>query len=258
VAGRVFDGREDRLETNSAVISASLAEQFGGTEQALNQLVRLNGSEYRVVGVVRDARFGGPMESALHRFEMYLSLRQIPRRIVSPIVHVDGDPAAFAEPLKRRLAEVAPNSAVDWVDPLQTFIAWLYRDSAFRLAVIAAFGISALLLALVGLYAVLSQQVVRATGEIGIRKSLGATDGRIERDVVLRGLRTVLAGLAVGAVASLAFARVLGNLLHGVGVYDPFAFAGSAAVLLLTALVACWLPARRAARLEPVAALRHE
>jgi putative ABC transport system permease protein len=258
VAGRGFDGREDRLETNSAVISASLAAQFGGTQQALNQLVRLNGSEYRVVGVVRDARFGGPMESALHRFEMYLSLRQLPRRIVSPIVHVDGDPAAFAEPLKRRLAEVAPNSAVDWVDPLQTFIAWLYRDSAFRLAVIAAFGISALLLALVGLYAVLSQQVVRATGEIGIRKSLGATDGRIERDVVLRGLRTVLAGLAVGAVASLAFARVLGNLLHGVGVYDPFAFAGSAAVLLLTALVACWLPARRAARLEPVAALRHE
>ncbi|HEX2139623.1 MAG TPA: ABC transporter permease [Woeseiaceae bacterium] len=258
VAGRGFDGREDRLETNSAIISASLAAQFGGSEQALNQLVRLNGSEYRVVGVVRDAKFGGPMENALHRFEMYLSLRQLPRRIVSPLVHVDGDPATFVEPLKRRLAEVAPNSAVDWVDPLQTFIAWLYRDSAFRLAVIAAFGISALLLALVGLYAVLSQQVVRATGEIGIRKSLGATDGRIEREIVLRGLRTVLAGLAAGAVASLAFARVLGNLLHGVGVYDPVAFAASAGVLLLAALVACWLPAHRAAKLEPVAALRHE
>jgi ABC-type antimicrobial peptide transport system permease subunit len=104
----------------------------------------------------------------------------------------------------------------------------------------------------------LSQQVVRATGEIGIRKSLGATNGRIQRDVILRGLRTVMAGLLVGAVASLAFARVLGSLLHGVGVYDPPAFAAAGGVLLLTGLIACWLPARRAARVEPMAALRSE
>jgi predicted permease len=258
LAGRAFDGREDRLETNSAIISASLAEQFGGGPQALNQLVRLNGSEYRVVGVVDDARFGGPMESALHRFEMYLSLRQLPRRIVSPIVHANGDPAALAEPLKRQLATVAPNSAVDWVDPLETFIAWLYRDSAFRLAVIAAFGVSALLLALVGLYAVLSQQVVRATGEIGIRKALGASDSRIQRDVIFRGMRVAIAGLCVGGLASLGFARVLQGMLYGVGSFDAVAFTGAAGLLALAALAACWLPARRAARVEPMQALRQE
>lgn len=258
VAGRAFDGRESLSEGRSAIISAALAERLGGPMQALNQLVRLNGSEYRVVGVVRDAKFGGPMEGPMHRYEMYLSLRQLPRRLVSPIVHVDGDPAAFAEPLKRRLAEVAPSSAVDWVDPLDTFIAWLYRDSTFRLALVAAFGTSALALALVGLYAVLSQQVVRAIGEIGIRKSLGATDSRIRREVVLRGLRTVLAGLAAGALASLVFARLLANLLHGVGIYDPVAFAVSAGLLLVTALAACWLPARRAAAIEPMQALRSE
>ncbi|HWM28826.1 MAG TPA: FtsX-like permease family protein, partial [Woeseiaceae bacterium] len=139
-----------------------------------------------------------------------------------------------------------------------TFIAWLYRDSSFRLAIIAAFGISALLLALVGLYAVLSQQVVRATAEIGIRKSMGATDSRIQRDVVLRGLRTVLLGLLGGVVASLAFARVLGSLLHGVAIYDPLAFAAAGGLLLLTALVACWLPARRASKVDPMVALRYE
>jgi putative ABC transport system permease protein len=256
LAGRSFDGREAQTDSRSAIISASLAEQFGGAQQALHQVVRLNGADYRVVGIVRDAKFGGPTEDAMHRYEMYLSLRQLPRRIVSPIVHVDGDPAAFAEPLKRRLAEIAPNSAVDWVEPVDTFIAWIYRDSAFRLAVLAAFGISALLLALVGLYAVLSEQVVRTTAEIGIRKSLGATEGRIERDVVLRGLRTVLAGLLGGGIASLAFARLLGGLLHGVGVYDPVAFGASAGALLIAALVACWLPARRAARVEPMQALR--
>lgn len=99
---------------------------------------------------------------------------------------------------------------------------------------------------------------LRATGEIGIRKSLGATDGRIQRDVVVRGLRTVLAGLLAGAIASLAFARVLGNLLHGVSVYDPLAFAAAGGVLVLTALIACWLPARRAAKVEPMQALRQE
>jgi ABC-type lipoprotein release transport system permease subunit len=173
---------------------------------------------------------------------------------VSPIVHVNGDPATFIEPLKRTLAKVAPSSAVDWVDPLDRFIAWLYRDSAFRLAVVAAFSLSALVL--VGLYAVLSQQVVRATGEIGIRKSLGATDARVQREVILQGLRTVIAGLAAGAVASLVFARVLDNLLHGVGTHDPLAFAASAVLLLVTVVIACWLPARRAAAIEPMQALR--
>jgi len=258
LAGRHFDGRETEQRPFSAIVSATLAEQFGGAERALNQIVLLNEAEYRVVGIVGDAKFGGPLESEMHRHEMYLSLRQLPRRIVSPVVHVTGDPEKYAEPLQRAIASITPNSAVDWVDPLESFIAWLYRDSTFRLAVIAAFGISALMLALVGLYAVLSQQVVRATGEIGIRKSLGATDGRIQRDIVVRGLRTVLMGLFAGALASLAFARVLGSLLHGVAIYDPLAFAAAGGVLLLAALVACWLPARRAAKVDPMIALRYE
>ncbi|MEX2124639.1 MAG: ABC transporter permease [Woeseia sp.] len=258
LAGRSFDGREDAGEPFSAIVSSSIAAQFGGAEQALNQVVRLNDAEYRVIGVTRDAKFGGPLEDEMHRFEMYLSLRQLPRRLVSPIVYVEGNPESYAEPLQRVLASVAPNSAVDWVDPLESFIAWLYRDTAFRFAVIAAFGISALLLALVGLYAVLSQQVVRATGEIGIRKSLGATDARIQRDVILRGLRVAVAGLLVGGVASLGFARVLQGMLHGVGNYDAVAFFGAAGILFITSLVACWLPARRAARVESMQALRQE
>lgn len=258
LAGRTFDAREVRDETASAIISATLSEQFGGPQQAINRLVDLNGTAYRVVGVVNDAKFGGPLEDDWHRHEMYLSLRQLPRRIVSPIVAVDGDPANFAEPLKRALTNVAPNSAIDWVEPVSTFVAWFYRDSAFRLAVIAAFGISALLLALVGLYAVLSQQVVRATTEIGIRKSLGATDGRVQREVAWRGLRVALLGVGGGLIVSLAFARILQSMLHGVSSNDMTAFAAATGVLLLTALLACWLPARRAARVEPMQALRQE
>jgi putative ABC transport system permease protein len=87
---------------------------------------------------------------------------------------------------------------------------------------------------------------------------MGATDGRTQRDVVLRGLRTVLLGLLAGALASLAFARLLGSLLHGVSAYDPLAFAAAAGLLLLTALAACWFPARRASKVDPMVALRHE
>ncbi|HET6629401.1 MAG TPA: FtsX-like permease family protein, partial [Woeseiaceae bacterium] len=258
LAGRAFDGREAQGASRSAIVSRSLAAELGGAQRALNQVVRLNGSEYRIVGVTNDAKFGGPIEDETHRFEMYLSLRQIPRRLVTSIVHVDGEPANYAEPLKRVLAELAPSSAVDWVDPLESFMAWLYRDSAFRLAVIAAFGLSALALSLVGLYAVLSQQVVRATGEIGIRKALGASNSRIQRDVILRGLRVAIAGLCIGGIASLGFARVLQGMLYGVGSFDAVAFAGAACLLGVAALIACWLPARRAARVQPMQALRQE
>jgi putative ABC transport system permease protein len=258
LAGRSFDGRESGLEVSSAVVSSSLADELGGAMAALNQIVLLGGAEYRIVGVAADAKFGGALEGPVHRHEMYFSLRQVPRRLVSPIVHVAGPPSQFSEPLKRVLADLAPNSAVDWVDSVDNAVTALYSDSAFRLAIIAAFGLSGLLLALVGLYAVLSQQVVRATGEIGIRKSMGATDGRVLRDVLWRGFCTVLAGLMAGALASLAFARVLGSLLHGIPPYDPAAFAAAGGILLLTALVACWLPARRAAKVDPMTALRYE
>ncbi len=189
---------------------------------------------------------------------MYLSYYQLPRRVVSPLVEVAGDPAAYAEPLKQVLARVAPNSAVDWVDPVENFIGWLYRDSAFRLVLVAAFAMSALLLAAVGLYAVLAQQVTAATTEIGIRKALGASDGRILLRVMQRGLAVTAAGLAAGLALSLAFSRLLAGMLHGVGTTDPVAYAAAAGALTVVALAACLLPARRAARIAPMEALRHE
>lgn len=258
IAGRDFDALEGERDIRSAIISQSLAEEFGGVENALNQRVLLNEVEYNIVGVAPGAKFSGPLEDSASEHEMYLSLRQLPRRIVSPVVHVDGDPGSLAPALVRSLGRLAPNSAVDWVDAVPQFVRWLYRDSVFRLALLAAFGVSALLLALTGLYAVLSQQVVRSRAEIGLRKALGATDGRILRRVIGRGLRVAALGLACGIGGSLAVGRVLGSLLHGVPFYDPLALSAACATLLAAALVACWLPARRAARIDPMRALREE
>ena len=258
VSGRTFDSRDADAQLRTALVSRSLADQFGGPTAALERQVTLNGNAYRIVGVVGDAMFGGPRESADFRHQMYLSYAQLPRRIVSPIIEVDGDPAAFAEPLKQVLARVAPNSAVDWVEPVDEFIAWLYRDSAFRLVLVAAFAISALLLAAVGLYAVLAQQVSAATAEIGIRKALGASDRRILARVVSRGLSVALAGVGVGVLLSLGFSRVLSGLLYGVAALDPLAYLVAAGLLLLVALVSCLLPGLRAAQVQPTEALRYQ
>lgn len=258
LAGRVFDSRDRELDQRSAVIGASVAEQLGGPENALQRVVELNGTPMRIVGVVGDTRFGGPEAPAGFEHQVYLFYDQVPRRIVSPIVHVDGDPSDYARPLTQALGRIAPDSAVDWVEPVDEFLDWLVRDSAFRLALVAAFALSALSLAAIGLYAVLAQQVAAASGEIGIRKALGASNRRIARRIVGRGLGISATGIAAGLLLGALFSRLLSGLLHGVSMADPPAWLTATGTMVLVVLAACLLPALRAARIEPTQSLHHE
>jgi len=231
---------------------------MGGSSDALEREISLNGTPYRIVGVVGDTRFGGPDGPADFNHQIYLSYAQVPRRVVSPIIEVDGDPAAYAQQLKAALARIAPGSAVDWVEPVDEFIGWLYRDSTFRLALVAAFALSALALVSVGLYAVLAQQVASATPEIGLRKAMGASNLNILSRVVGQGLRVSVTGLGVGLLLGAVFIRFLEGMLHGVSQADPSAWLATTGLVLAIALTACLLPARRAARVEPIEALHHE
>ena len=258
VAGRLFDSRDVGTGMRSAVVGQSLAELMGGSSDALEREISLNGTPYRVVGVVGDTRFGGPDGPAEFNHQIYLSYAQVPRRVVSPIIEVDGDPAAYAQQLKAALARIAPGSAVDWVEPVDEFIGWLYRDSTFRLALVAAFALSALALVSVGLYAVLAQQVASATPEIGLRKAMGASNLNILSRVVGQGLRVSVTGLGVGLLLGAVFIRFLEGMLHGVSQADPSAWLATTGLVLAIALTACLLPARRAARVEPIEALHHE
>src|SRR6056297_64713 len=258
VAGRLFDSRDAGSDVRSAVVGESLANLMGGSNDALEREISLNGTAYRVVGVVGDTRFGGPDGPADFNHQIYLSYAQVPRRVVSPIIEVDGDPAAYAQQLKAALARIAPGSAVDWVEPVDEFIGWLYRDSTFRLALVAAFALSALALVSVGLYAVLAQQVASATPEIGLRKAMGASNLNILWRVVGQGLRVSVTGLGVGLLLGAVFIRFLEGMLHGVSQADPSAWLATTGLVLAIALTACLLPARRAARVEPIEALHHE
>jgi hypothetical protein len=258
VAGRLFDSRDADSAIRSAIVGKSLADLLGGPEAALEREVALNGTAYRVVGVVGDTRFGGPDGPADFDHQIYLSYAQIPRRVVSPVIEVDGDPAAYAQQLNAALARIAPGSAVDWVEPVDEFVGWLYRDSTFRLALVAAFALSALALVSVGLYAVLAQQVAAATSEIGLRKALGASNRRILVRFVRRGLGVSAGGILAGVVVAALFSRVLQGMLHGVSQADPIAWLVTVGTVFGVAVAACLVPASRAARVQPIQALHHE
>lgn len=258
IAGRVFDSRDAGSAMRSAIVGRSVADLMGGPDSALEREITLNGTAYRIVGVVDDTRFGGPDGPADFNHQVYLSYAQVPQRVVSPIVEVDGDPAAHAQQLNAALARIAPGSAVDWVEPVDEFIGWLYRDSTFRLALVAAFALSALVLASVGLYAVLAQQVVASTSEIGLRKAMGASNLNILGRFVGSGLGVSAGGIAVGMVLAALFSRVLQGLLHGVSQADPLAWLVTVGTIFVVAASACLLPARRAAGVNPIEALHHE
>jgi len=257
-AGRAIE-RQDSLDRPLvAVVSRSLAQRMGGIDQAMGTQLEMDGGEYRVVGVAEDARFGGPAESGLHDLELYAAMYQHPRRLVSMSLITQGDPLTHAAELRRRLAAVAPRSAVDWVDDVEHFMSWTYRDAKFYTLFVGGFTFSALGLMTVGLYALLANLVTGSTMEIGLRKSLGATPVGILLLTLRRGLAVVASGLAVGFVLSMLSSRALEGLLYGVQPFDMVTFVLAALVLLLLALLASFIPARRAASIDAMRALRSE
>jgi putative ABC transport system permease protein len=175
---------------------------------------------------------------------------------MSFVVRTSVTPAALTEPVRRRVADVDSNLALGQLATLQETLDRAAAPMAFTmvLLVIAA-GVS-LTLGVVGIYGAMSYIVTQRTGEIGVRLALGAEPGSVVRMIVRQGAIVALAGITVGLAAALAGGRLVESLLYGVTSHDPGVLAATTAVLLCVMLVACWLPARRAALLNPLDALR--
>jgi ABC-type antimicrobial peptide transport system permease subunit len=207
-----------------------------------------------VVGVVGDVRYG--TVDSLARPDVYLSYYQSPRGRMMIYLRTSGDPLGLATTARRTIAELAPGVPVYDIRTLEARVSDALSSARFSAALLALFGLMALSLATMGTYGVISFAVAQRTREIGIRVALGATRGSVVRLVVGQGIGLAAAGAAFGLVAALAATRVLRSLLYDVAPTDPLTFAAIVGLLLLAVIAASWIPARRAAGVHPIEALR--
>jgi len=254
VSGRLFD-RFDREEGRPVMILNESAERllFPG-EDPLGQIlgVPMAGS-IEIVGVVGDVRHNGLDAPAGP--ELFVAFENFPTRDMHLVVHSEGDEGELATVVRAEIAGLAPNLPITRIATMREMVSESMAQPRFNMALLLSFALCALVLATVGIYGVISYSVVQRTSEIGIRMALGADAGRTFRLVVGQTLLYVLAGGAVGVAGAVAVSRLVRGLLFEVSPLDPATLVGVLVLLLLTAAGAAGLPARRAARVDPVSAL---
>jgi predicted permease len=256
--GRVFNSFDRDGTRHVAVVSESMARLFWPGQNAIGRRFRsATESTYReVVGVVGDVAAIGsgapPLPTA------YLPLEQSYQSTVTLVARTATDPSALMKPVMAKVQRLDPNLALVGALTMPEMISrglWAPRAGA---ALFGVFGLLGLGLAALGIYGVMAYMVAQRTNEIGIRMALGARPGHVVRLVVGQGARLALAGIAFGIAVGLALSRLISGLLFGIGAQDPATFCAVAAALGAVALLAAWLPALVASRIDPVLALRRE
>ncbi|HVL68695.1 MAG TPA: ABC transporter permease [Vicinamibacterales bacterium] len=262
IDGRGFTDADNRSDSRSIVIDRVLAEKAFPGERAVGRtlLARVNTQEpqrYEVIGVVEQQRHRTLARE--DREALFVPDAWFGHGVANRwAVRTSGDPMALAGAARALVAELNPKAAAIEIQPMSALVAGKQAETKFSLVLIGIFAAVALVLASVGLYGVLSTAVRQRTAEIGVRMAFGAAHVSIFRMVVSQGLRLSAVGIAVGILAALLLTRALRTMLVGVEPTDPATFATMAAAFLLIAAVACGVPALRAARLDPMVALRDE
>jgi putative ABC transport system permease protein len=262
--GRLFGQSDDDKSPPVAVINESFARTYWPNGDSVGQHLKLtnargtavNHAWTTVVGVIVDARTESLAEASAP--QIYLSLYQRHPKDLAIFVRGRLDAAATPVGLRREVQAVNPELPVFGTQTLSDALSASLSERRFSMEIIGLFALTALLLAGLGIYGVISYLVSERTHEIGIRLALGAQRSDILRMVVRQGLGLAIAGAAVGLVCALIVAHLMAGLLYGVRPSDPLTFGGVALLLIGVALVACYIPARRAIRVDPLVALRHD
>ncbi|HEX2251637.1 MAG TPA: ABC transporter permease [Thermoanaerobaculia bacterium] len=262
VQGRLFDGRDREGAPAVAIANESFVREHLEGIEPLGHRVRLgDGTDEAqpwrtLVGVVPDLAMGGLSDDDQHG--LYVPLAQSDASFMTLALRTTGDPLALADPVRREVQRIDPNLPLYFVDSLSGLIVqnnWFY--SVFG-SIFMVFGMAALFLATVGLYGVMSFAVSRRTHEVGIRMALGSRPGAVVRLMFRQGALQLAAGLLIGLGLALALSRALEMILFRVEPWDPAVFFLVAAALATTGALACLLPARRAATVDPSVALHYE
>jgi predicted permease len=259
--GRVFDQRDRRGSPDVVVISEALARRYFPGEDPIGKRMKhggpsLNNPYVEIVGVVGDVKYQGPAGRPAPVY--YESAEQNPSRPMWLVVRTNGHARQWLGAVQAEIRAIDRNVPVARAGSMSEAMQESVALPRFRSTVMAIFALAALGLAAVGIYGVLAYSIERRTQEIGVRMALGATPREVLRLVMGQGGRLAFVGIALGLGGAFALTRVLEKMLFGVTPSDTVAFAGAALVLGLVAMVATLIPALRAARVDPVTALRHE
>jgi putative ABC transport system permease protein len=260
-SGRTFTEQDHADAPRAAVINETLARMAWPGQDPIGRRLRPGDDRstqpwWTVVGVVRDVRRGDLRGSV--RPEVYACALQVTPRTLMLLVRTAGDPAAILPSLRAAAREVNPQVVVHSAGTLAGEFSDTLASPRFRAILLAGFAVIALLLASIGIYGVTAHAVSQRTHEVGIRMALGARGGDVLGMMVAQHLRPALIGLAIGVAAAIALSRSLASLVYGVNATDPLTFGLMGGAMLAVAALACWIPARRATRVDPVIALRSE
>jgi macrolide transport system ATP-binding/permease protein len=254
--GREFTELDRSTSTPVAIVNQKLAQDQWPGEDALGKRVRLPGERQfrQIVGVARTANYsswGEPPQACV-----YLPLEQNPLAAMTLYVSTDGDPVRIVSAVRREISAVGPQVMVSGIRTGEQVRDGSLFQARIGVALLSVFGLLALGLASIGLYGILAYGVNQRHREIGLRMALGASQPSVLRLILKEGMSLVLSGVAIGFAAVLLLGRVLSRVLYGVGASDPVSLAAAVFALGGVALVACYLPARWATRVDPLVALR--
>jgi putative ABC transport system permease protein len=257
--GRVFTDQETVNSPAVMVVSNAFVKRYFPNEDPLGKRIIFDGDDKKtareIVGIVADVRRNGLDVDV--QPEMYVSYLQKPERRMNVVMRTDNaDAAQLTQAARAEVKAFDPNQIIWRAQTLQQLLGNSVAPRRFNMMLLGIFAAVALVLAAVGLYGVMSYSVSWRTHEIGIRMALGANRIKVLRLVVRQGMTMAAIGLALGLIGAFLMSRVLAGLLHGISPRDPLTFIGVSVVLLVVALLACLIPARRATRVNPIVALR--
>jgi putative ABC transport system permease protein len=262
--GRYFESSDNAQSVPVAIINETMARQYWPGENVLGRRFKLGDPQedtpwMEIVGVVADVRQMGLDEPV--KAEMYLPYQQIDNIWYIPrdlAIRTNGDTSSLVGSVRQIIREVDPDQPVSNVATMAEMLGTEAAQRRMGMIMLAGFAALALLLASLGIYGVLAYFVTQHTNEIGVRQALGATPRNILFLVLRKGMGLTLVGVAIGLGASFALTRLMSSLLFGVTAADPLTFATVPLLLVVVALLACYIPARRATKVDPLVALRYE